>query len=202
MPSYGASVQISDTAIPGIRAVASALASAAYRPAVGEAAKLVLTDHLAAKNNDGSSHKTASRLGAQQQNLYAQFVRATSWSNLASGIRLSISHAAARQRIEGGTITPVNGKYLTIPAIAGAYGKRARECGTILKFLFRRISGEARPVALISEQTGSIWYWLVKSVTQAGDDTVLPTDQQFVDGVTNSLSGWIRHRFKAGGANA
>ena len=113
-----------------------------------------------------------------------------------------------RQRYFGGTIEPVNVKWLTIPARAEAYGHRAGEFEHLLM-----IFGKNRqPVALVAQtevvnpggrrkrgqvkaatvKGGEVWYWLVKSVTQDPDPSVLPSNDWIADAAREAVGGWMK----------
>ncbi len=217
MPSYG--VTIRDTATGGVQRLQAALVSRQYAPALGEAGKLVITDHFARKEADPSTHRTAAQLGARPVGLFAQFVRGTNCQDTDTGIVITIENPAIRQRIEGGEIRPVNQKLLTIPANAAAYGKRAREFrleafyfknpeSGLVGFLHspqniieqrirKRRSERARVtkgkmyVAKVTTQRAGIYYWLYSKVPQDPDSTVLPEDSAFLDGITTALDGYL-----------
>jgi len=121
-------------------------------------------------------------------------------------------------------------KYLTIPARAEAYGKTSYEFKGELSLVFRRVGGQVRAVALAmnprSRYSGVhyitaynakgkkvrrrqrtkitegplVYYWLVESVTQEPDPSVMPTEQDMTDAATNALSEWsdgVTARLKA-----
>ena len=82
--------------------------------------------------------------------------------------------AGIAQRYFGGDIDAKAGGYLTIPALAAAYGRRAREFD--LRFV---IFGNTGKVALLDAE-GEVYYWLVRHVTQSGDATILPTEEEVI----------------------
>jgi hypothetical protein len=139
------------------------------------------------------------QLGGDRTHFYGQVARSVQ-NPRAEGdaIRVSINHIGIAQRYFGGDITPKRAKYLTIPARAEAYGKRAREFDD-LQILW----GKRGPVALGQREQlqstlgkknkkgtrpveneqivgGGIFYWLVKSVTQPPDPTVLPPENELL----------------------
>jgi hypothetical protein len=212
MPSYGVSIR--DTASDTIQRLISSIRGREYTTPVGEAGKRVLMDHFAQKNADPASHKAARGLGATPSDLYADFARATTWGPSADGVTLSVTHAAARQRLEGGQIRPVSGKYLTIPARGETYGKRAREFGTTLMVLYgrngpyalaakadhmRRVTRGPRAGQLVPAQSGQassygqggVYFWLVRQANQAPDPTVLPEEGVFAEGIKAGLKEWL-----------
>lgn len=131
----------------------------------------------------------ANKLGAKRSHFYAAAAAATSFRTVRDGAVIEISHTGIAQRFFGGTITPVNSKYLTIPARTEAYGRKASDFND-LEPLIRYRNGKPRAVALVRRaQTtlgnqggrggsqligGAVYFWLVKSVTQDPDPTVLP----------------------------
>lgn len=220
MPSYGLSVRILDGASAALDALRGAIDRRTYIPAVGEAGKRVLLEHFSRRNQDPAAHRTGAGFGVSGgSGLYAQFARSTSWSVAAAGVTLSVGHVAARQRLLGGTIDPVHGNYLTIPARGESYGKRAREFGQSLVVLF----GRNGPYALAAKTDfqrakksgknagqlqrakkgesathgqGGVYYWLVRSVTQVGDPDVLPPEagpSSISAGISEQLRTWCDH---------
>ena len=212
MPSYGVSIQ--DTASDTLQRLITAVKGREYTTPVGEAGKGVLMTHFAAKNADPKSHRTAMGFGAAPTDLYAEFAQSTSWQPSFAGVTLSVDHVAARQRLEGGTIKPVNSTYLTIPARSESYGKRAREFGETLMVLFGRNgpyalaakadhmrtlrrgprAGQLVPVRGEEKGTagaGGVYFFLVSESTQPPDPTVLPDNEKLFKGIEASLGTWL-----------
>lgn len=213
MAVYGVSIAL-DTASPFAKAVARGIERRSYGPAVGEAGKLVLMDHFAGKEAQaaGASQTAAGNPKLGHVGLYADFARATSWRVVGDGVEVSINHPAIHQRLRGGIIKPVNASYLTLPAREGAYGKRVAEIGIALKFGFAfddrlgvmrkaliaenavtKEVGRARKDGTRRTKTvkeAGVYYWLVRSVNQEPDDTVLPYDELIVERVAQAFEGW------------
>lgn len=199
MPSFGASIRV-DTASPLADAMATGISRAAFRRPTGEAAKLVLMEHFAGREQQAASAKTTSgghpKLG--HVGLFSDFARATAWTVTPAGVMVSINHVAFRQRLQGGTIKPVNKQFLTIPAREGAYGRRAREVRVKLKFglAFDDRLGRWRK-ALVADEVATkakragAWYWLVRQVNQDPDPAVLPYDELMTERVAQALAGWV-----------
>jgi hypothetical protein len=142
--------------------------------------------------------------GWPRQHLWGQLRRSTQ-APMPAGpglFTIEINHVAAAQIYWGGRIRPVNAKYLTLPATAEAYGKRAREFND-LKFGFApdpELDGAMRPALIQASSTvvsfgrekkdgtrsvnrgatlgGTVFYWLTKEVNQAGFPEMLPTEEQ------------------------
>lgn len=146
-------------------------------------------------------------------------------NNFGASVRLSMGTVGLLQRLNGGTITAgksisrYSGKptqFLTIPARAEAYGKRAFE----FKNLRVQFGRGRMPVALVEadatliektkkrgyrpkgeaklekdfwgetagETGGAVMYWLVKSVTQRPDPSTIPATEMIANTVVFALS--------------
>jgi hypothetical protein len=120
------------------------------------------------------------QLGGKRTHFYADAAKAVSSEGNAKEAIVTVAQQGIRQRIEGGTIRPIKGKYLAIPARTEAYGKGPREFKN-LRFVKTERGAmlvEAAPKdggAVKGKVKGGLaMYWLVPSVTQKGDPTVLP----------------------------
>jgi len=179
-------VDLSD-AIKGVEDLRSQLANRrALNAALGKRAEVELRAHFTDREQGPSK---ASSRGWPKQHFWAQIAQATTLTEVNDdGATVTINDPRFAQKVYGGTIKPGAGKkYLTIPAIAQAYGRSAQIIEG-LKPIIRMIAGERRAVALgkgetvISKKgnprlkpgTETIWYWLVKSVTQEPDPQALP----------------------------
>lgn len=152
------------------------------------------------------------KLGGKRTNYVARMGDATSFTSDASGVQVNIAHEGARLRIEGGTITPKNGKtYLTIPAIAQAYGKRAREFPN-LTLLFRRRAGKTEAYALgvapytpvgkgaprrggrkaLGRNTRQVVFWLVKSANIPANRALLLSDEGIMQSAVAAIGAYLR----------
>lgn len=181
---------------------------------MGRAAQQVIKDHFEKLAGDAVHHKTAESLGAERTGLYEEAARGTEAPQLESGgVSVSVHQVAIAQRLFGGTVEPVNAKFLTIPARSESYGKRAGEFDNLVPILFPsgagalvqreatvlrggRSRGEKR-VAGIGEHRkgeemgGLIYFWLVKQVTQSPDPSVLPGDEEILDPVMAAAAAFI-----------
>lgn len=209
MPAYG--VTIRDTATPFVRALERQTGSAG--PVVGRAAAETTREHFRRKNLDPASHRSASALSAQPSGLFNQFRNATSFEATLTSASVVVRHAAIRQRIEGGTIEPGPGKkFLTIPAQAIAYGRRAGEFPQLVFAWASHIQNRRSGFALvapsaINKEVGrarrdgtrrtkevapsGVYFWLVRRVRQPADPTVIPDEQQMQAGVQALLDGYF-----------
>ncbi len=174
-------VQVDDQASPSAFRIRDELGRADVRKVMGQAVAQTLKDHFTALANDSQHHRTAASLGANRTGFYARAASGVQQPNIESdGFSVSINAVGIAQRLFGGTIEPVNAKFLTIPARAESYGKRAREFDNLKFILFP--SGLA---ALVDKNEpaheGSVYFWLVKKVVQQADPTVLPSDEKLME---------------------
>jgi hypothetical protein len=160
---------------------------------IGRRAQMATRSHLQAI----ASHATAERLGASPSGFWAQAAEKTSFTADDEAATISIDHPGIGRVAHDVTITPGAGKkYLTLPAIEAAYNQRAyRVAG--LHFMVRWIDGSRRAVAMAmssgtgKEKTETVWYWLVKSVTQRQDRTLLPSDEEYGTVAQAGISEYI-----------
>jgi hypothetical protein len=140
------------------------------------------------------------------RNYYAQAARSVNSRLVPQGGAISITQVGFRQRRFGGPIKPkAPRKYLTIPASPEAYGKRAsefpdldfgmgldangnlrpaliRRASTAIKFVRRkRRDGTIKTTVKATEvRGGEALFWLVRSVNQNPDPSVLPPEPLMV----------------------
>lgn len=163
---------------------------------VGNAVMELVRNHLFAFNK---THPN--QMGGKRTNFYSKAAKATTWHPIPGGLVVETDWVGINQRVYGGTITPVTKQWLTIPAIPEAYGRTAREFQN-LRFIeydkgkramliegstgarqlkgkvpaWKKVKGQKQAAALTGYLT-RVYYWLVKSVTQQGDPTVMPSQQ-------------------------
>ena len=140
------------------------------------------------------------------------------WQRMAFGTVAIATDAAAivrmprevAQRYFGGTLSPTGGrKFLAIPARQEAYGITPRDFPG-LKFI---PTGPDNAVLVQEAQTvkakgararkdgsfktedigGGVFYFLVRSITQLGDTSVLPSDEEYLAAARSGLNAYIRN---------
>ncbi len=184
--------------IAQIRAKVRPVNMPGVKKVVGRAVANRLRQHFFTLNRERPN-----RLGGRRTNFYSQAARSVQQPEIQTdGVRVSINHVGLAQRLLGGTLHPVHSTYLTIPARAEAYGKRAREFND-LEILW----GRRGPIALVqrnhtrlgrgkkgrpSEQGGGVFFWLVKSVTQNPDPTVLPSEADLGRDIGNAVTSYLQ----------
>lgn len=197
-------VTITDNATPWLNYLAKHLSEPALQHEVGGEVTRLLLDHLTALDAERPN-----TLGGRRTHFYARAGKATSYAIHDNGVTISVNQTGIAQRYFGGTIEPGPGKtYLTIPARAEAHGRRAGEFSnleviynrkgpfalaerqaTAIKF-HKRKGGTT--VAASGERGSGIFYWLVKSVSQDPDPSVLPSESA----ILNSALFAARHYAK------
>ena len=187
-------VEITDQARPALKRLEVGLSSAEFRGEIGKSVANRVRSHLAGL--------PPNRQGFPTTGFWQRAAAATKSEVLPDGVSVSIDQVGVRQRYFGGPIDPVRGKYLTIPALAEAYGHAATEFSD-LKF-FRAVaggSGYSTPALAPADTTpgprgfvdaDSVYYWLVRHVDQEPDPDVLPDDDELevsaLAGALNYLS--------------
>jgi len=162
----------------------SALESQEFFRAMAQGVARLIRGHLALLD---ATRKNA--LGGKRTHFYAAAAKSLYVEAEEGGSAVTIPAVGFRQRYEGGPILPVVSKWLTIPATAEAYGRRAREFDDIefaiiggKPALVRKedqgsvdfISGKVIPKA--KRKKAAVLFWLRKSVFQQADPTVMPSD--------------------------
>ena len=153
-------------------------------------------------------HTTANRLGAQPTGYLER---------AANGVRGVGTQEAAEVIISGDvgifsrtdgpvTITPkAPKKYLTLPAIAEAYGRRAGEFADLSVLIFRK-RGSAELLLALGTEIGegankerTVFYWLKKSVTLPQDRELLPSDDDYLQMAEEAADKWIEYEINRQG---
>jgi hypothetical protein len=202
---------IKDTATPEMQFLRANVTPHRMAAEIGPRATRLVQRNFLTKEKGGN------KMGWPSTHFYARAAEATNWQEGFGFVMISVNQIGIRQRLEGGDIKPVKAGALTIPAVADAYGKRAREFNN-LKFGFALdpVSGKMRPALVeaqatqikigkikksgqrtITEGTTSTGlvaiFWLLAGVHQDPDPTVLPTDEEFGQAMDQSIQALLRH---------
>jgi hypothetical protein len=188
---YGLTIDITDTVTRDLSQFADNLNTEALKAAAGGSVKRLLQDHF--QNLDTRGNK----LDGRRTHYFADAARSISYETDPDGVTISIHQLGIGLHYFGGTITPVNTKYLTIPARSEAHGRRAGEFNN-LEILW----GRKGPYALAERQSqeikirkrkgqtklyqgaergGAIFFWLVKSATIKPNEETLPPEEEIMD---------------------
>lgn len=186
-------VQVTNTLTPYLTELRKLVSDRRIDEAIGQGAALAVRNHLTARNT------IPNKLGGKRTNFYAAAAKSVNVQLGTPGTSIvSINKLGLRQRWQGGWIRPRAGKkYLTIPAIAEAHGRRASEfanlrfgfaegksgnlvpalveaSSTQVKFGRKRKDG-TRKTSVTGTSGGRAVFYLVRQVFQQADPTVLPT---------------------------
>lgn len=169
---------------------------------VGHAVSEFIRNHLTRLNKE--RHR-----GLYMGGFYAQAADSVSYKVEKAGKSVEINFTANKiglmQRIHGGTIKPKNAKLLTIPnwkEIAATATHRATEFQNLFFVKFKSGAmaladkGEGtykgKKVKGGSQKPLRIFYWLVKSVHQKPDPSVLPDDKQILKVAERSVTEFAK----------
>jgi hypothetical protein len=160
--------------------------------AVGKRGESELREHFRERNQEPN------KKGWPSQDFWNRIRKATALATVdETGATIAISDPAFAGKTHDFTLKPVEGKYLTIPAIAEASGRSARTFSNLVP-LIRWRRGVRRAIALVERQAtllrdrkdgaatekkgelvgGRVFYWLVESVRQKKDPRALPTREK------------------------
>ncbi len=166
-------------------------------------------DHLAQ-----TRHKTANRLGAKPSDHLGKAADSVTSYGTDQAAVVSVVSPGLRRAFGALEIKPRNGaKYLTIPATAEAYNRRAGSFNDLRLAVFgggrylalvkaeqssladRKRSGfetDQQQAGLGWRRRGTIYYWLKKSVTQPQDRTLLPPDEDYAEEAVEGIKAYLR----------
>lgn len=126
-------------------------------------------------------HSTARRLGARPTGYLENAAQTFEAKATVGGVQLQVAGAIFK-RTEGPVVIRGREKQLlTIPAIAGAYGRRAGEIEGLRFVLFKKSGVKAlvRNRGKGKDRTMEVWFWLKEEVTLPQDPGLLPTPEQY-----------------------
>lgn len=143
--------------------------------AIGAAVFDVAQDHLAMR--DREPNKT----GFPKQHFWERVSRGTRQESDATSATIVFPYPM-RAKVAGAEIKPVRGKYLTIPAIAAAYGKRAGE----FDLRFAIVDGIG-PALVTKDPEAVVVFRLVRRAVLPPDPEALPSDERILAAATRAL---------------
>jgi hypothetical protein len=128
----------------------------------------------------------ANQLGGERSHFYRKAALGTTLDVDDEGADITVHQTGFRQRLLGGEIHAKNVKYLTIPAIAEAYGHPAKD------FELRFIMFRSGSKALAGKgQDARVYYWLKESVNQDPDPSVLPSEDAIRQAAMSGARSWL-----------
>lgn len=211
--AISAIISIQDTATPTLTALQGVMKPRALAANIGEAEVILFQNHF--------RNAPPNKYGYPSTGFWKDAVRATNYTASDFGVTINVNKIGVRQRLQGGDIFPVKGKYLAIPARAEAYGKAPGEFNN-LQLAYRRTGGSAQAFALVEAAAtqiklgrkgkngqrsyntnvtgGGVYFWLVKSVHQKPDPTAVPHESEMLQVARETMDRIVERVSKRGGA--
>jgi len=196
---FGMTARVTDNVTPWLRRLQVGLDPDKIKPVAGRSGQNLIRNHLFALDRSRANDK-----GGRRTHFYAAAARSTNFREVSDGVEVSINHVGIAQRFFGGTILPVNSKYLTIPASPEAHGRRAREFDNLEVVFGRRgpVGLRTRRATMLQktkkgfakgkEVGGEIMYRLVRSSEQKADPSVLPTEEAIHTEVREDVLSYLK----------
>jgi len=134
--------------------------------------------------------------GLGTSGFYADAAAQTTGRATGDGFLVTISKLGFRLRFYGGTVVPINGEFLTIPAVAEAKGVRAGEFDNLYRFggTLREQAGSKR-----EPETDRIFYYLARKTEHDPDPSVVPSDSEFESHWREDMIDFLERRFGSNG---
>jgi len=188
---------IVDNASPALQhAIASLTDRTQLHEEIGAAVQTLVSEYLIALET--VRNDSANALGANKSNFLSKIGEdQTSFAADADKATVSIDNAAMGRAFHDIDIYPTGGrKFLTIPASAESYNKRALEFDDLVLIFSHLTTGNKGPVALAKPTGGkkerlTVLYWLVRAVHQVQDRSLLPSDEQITTSAITAIRGYI-----------
>ena len=206
MSALAFTVDITDEGTPAVREMLAGLTPDRVLPRLGAAGRLVLMNHLQ------EVHGRGNKLGGERTGYYADAARKAYWHLDADGVTIGTSQVGMSQHYFGGDLTEANlhdgRKYFTIPFRGEAHGHTASEFGLVVFWgkngPYALALDEEMPTKVITRgprkgqtvtdtrnQMGwesAIMFLLTKHVHFEPDESVFPTEADFMEGFALTIS--------------
>ncbi len=139
-------------------------------------------------------HKTANRLGAKSTRHHKKAARSIESEADAEAATLRIPRATGLGRAfyDFELVPGAGKKFLTIPAMAETYGKRAGEFG---QDAFRFVSFAKKHFALLwkdGPNKGKVAYWLKKKVKISQDRSLMPSEEVMIKLSRRMINSYVQ----------
>jgi hypothetical protein len=177
--SYSISIA-ADTVTPTLKAMIAQLSPQRFSAAVGPACMKLMQQNY--------RRQAPTKSGGKSTGFWADAARSTTWIPDGAGVILTTTKIGVRQQYYGGTIYPVNRKFLTVPIDPDAHGKTAADFPDAFLIITRKGAficehvNQFTPTGKQKKNAGPVLKFLFKlvaSVDQAANPGVLPTDEEF-----------------------
>jgi hypothetical protein len=185
-------ISISDKATPAIRGLKAKLRSR-IAPEIGDAVARLFKAHFVRLPSNKNNWPTT--------DFWKRAAGVTNYEVRGANVAINVPQEGVLQRRFGGPISAKSGKWLTIPACAEAYGKRARDFSN-LRFVSKLgalVQKTSTPGTRGENDGDVVMYWLRKSVYQKSDERVIPSDRQIRSAALDALNRIVDQANKRGG---
>jgi len=189
MNGLNVNVQVSDSATPFLAELSRALEDRTDLNAAIAARAEQLTRDYVRTVSAPSRHKWSSLLGAKPTGYLAKTADSVESRSDAEKATVTIVGGIYARAMRDVEVIARNCKYLTIPAIAAAYGRRAREfeslrfvvfpsgAKALAKEEFVTVPGKRKKERRVPKLT--VYFWLRPSVRLPQDRGLLPSDEAY-----------------------
>lgn len=147
----------------------------------------------------GTRHDTARRLQATPSGHLERAAQSVRSEGTADAAFVSVVSPGIARAFRDITITPKSGKYLTIPATAEAYNRRAGSFNDLRIAFFGRgrlalVKAEQSSLADRKQRGGrsEVYYWLKKFITQKQDRSLLPPAEDYGAAAVEGMKSYLR----------
>ena len=146
--------------------------------------------HLTARN------QLPNKNGWPKTNFYGRAAEATFGTADADGATVTVAQEGFRQRYFGGTIVPVNRKMLAFPVSPISYGHGTSEFVLEVKRLKAAdapggFAGAYLCTIGTPKLPGEPLFRLARKVTQQGDTSIIPSDDEILDTATEAMGDYF-----------
>ncbi len=183
--SYGLDIEIKEDVSQMAAKLGAAFAGDAAKKVMARSGANKVKDHL--RGLSRYRHRAGLPF-----NFYARAADATSSGVQGGNAYVSIDHEgiAMRRYGSGGKISPRRATYFTIPVHPESMGKRVKEFPeNELTWILNRRKGTG-----VVLRQGRVIYALTKQIEQKADTTVIPTDYDLMQHITEDLKKYIEKK--------
>jgi hypothetical protein len=168
-----------------LQAVELAIAPARLNAIAGHAVLNLVKAHLVDRDHVGNA------MHGRRSHFYRKASQSLHEEHNDTQATVTISATGFAQRLYGGTIKPVNRRFLTVPLAQEAVGSRASDFPDAFYVVIHGQPYLARKGAGAGKAALELLFILLRSVYQAPDRTVLPTDAQIITTARTAVDGFI-----------
>lgn len=188
-------ITVTDSATPALAAVGDSLKDRrGLNKSIAGSVEDITRAHIRIAAQ--TRHTTATRLGAAPTNYLSKLSETIESHSDGVGVVMDVYGAIFRRVTGAVDVRPVTKKWLTIPAAAESYGRRAGEFSD-LEFALNKGGESARLI----NSAGKVLFWLKKQVTLPQDRGLLPSDEQFTQAAELGARNFLEQQIAAARGN-